>query len=363
LAIPQWVHRLWGIDQERQTRAQARLAMWRIDHLSAELAPTAADGAVAAVLLVEAFDNLVGRGVPESKLLSKLKGDRDVWPTWAELQAAGLIARHFPTDMQIIAEPDRSHGARHADFALEYASGERHAIEFKAIGLSDAEVAFSNAMAPLLPGLLPRFGVLTMHLEDTATTVRLNREQRRYHRLRAERLAKNLHPVARSIAAAAIVGHGTEANYARRLSRRFDEALRQLPAGTASWVAFHWSNGAPFAMVRRALAATAVPEHLAGIMLTGSVAIAGRLDSYVLILPAPFGKAEGQEIWHSEQKVEEAKAILGRVDASSGVRPTYIRVPVGGRMIDFIHRTGSRRIFPFNIVLVPDPPDLVPPRE
>jgi hypothetical protein len=183
------------------------------------------------------------------------------------------------------------------------------------------------------------------------------------HQLRAERASKHLHPVARRIAAAVIVGHGSEATYTRRLTGRFREALNQLPTDDKCWVVFHWSNGAPHKMVRRALAQIDVPEHVVGILLVGSVAILGRLDNYIQILPVPFDKETGEELWHSDTTIEDAKIVFGAVDASAGVRPCLIRVPWKDRLEDFLIRTGDRRIYPFNVVLSPDPPGLVAPRD
>ena len=361
-AVAYWVARLWGISPERQAAAHQCIDDWGIPHLREALAPGIADRAVASVFLVESFDALVERGIDAKKLLGKLRGDLDIWPTWAELRSAGLLARHTDLDARFLVEPDRSKG-RHADFAFEYADGTRHSIEFKAIGLSDAEANFGERMGPLLPGLLPRVGVSTMHLLDSTTDVVMNRAERRAHRLRAERLAKNLHPVARGIAAATIVGHGTAPTYATRLARRFHEAIEQLPTDNSCWVAFHWSNGSPVTMVRRALAAAEIPEHVTGVVLTGTIAIPGSIDNFIVIFPRPFDSTDGEEIWNSDTTVEDAQAIFTSVDRSSGLRPTYIRVPYAGRTYDFIRRTGDQRIFPFNLVLDPDPPDLIPDRD
>lgn len=203
-----------------------------------------------------------------------------------------------------------------------------------------------------------------MHVLDTDTSINLNREQRRAQKLQAERLVKNIHPVARPIAAAVIVGHGTQTSYTRRLAARFAEALAQLPETGTCWVAFHWSNGAPVSMVRRALATIDVPENLDGIMLTGTVGIPGSLDNYFMMLPRPFDTEESREQeWHSTVSVDHAKLVLQRVDESGGVRPTLIRVPYRDRWFDFLSRAGDARIFPFNVLLAPDPPDLLPARD
>jgi hypothetical protein len=360
-AVSFWIDRLWRVTPERQDQALRRLAEWNIAHLTRNLMPTTADGVLGAVFLVESFDDLVARGVDPNKLLGKLRRDPDVWPTWAELRAAGLLARSVNPDAQLLVEPDRAKG-RHADLVFEHSGGERDSIEFKAIGLSDHEATFAKTMAPRLAGLLPRVGLLHMHVLDSSTDAVVSRSVRRKHQREAERLSKNLHPVARPIAAAIIVGHGTAASYIRRLALRFTEALAQLPVDDSCWVAFHWSNGAPIEMVRRALAQIAVPDHVAGVILTGTVAIPGSLDNFTFIIPRPFENTDGEVIWESE-RVEDAQGIIGAIDRSSGVRPTHVRVPYRGRMIDFLIRDGTQRILPFNLVLAPDPSDRVPPRD
>jgi hypothetical protein len=358
--IMDWVHRLFGISSDRQVAAQEQLALWGIRHVAAELSPATADGSLGAVLLTESISELVARGIEEQKLLAKLRRDPDVWPAWAEIRAAGLLARQTPADGGFALEARREAG-RHADFTFTTSDDEPpHAIEFKAIGLSDAEVAFSQRMAPLLRGLLPRFGIATMHVPDTEPFT-MNREERRYHRREAERHARHLEdPIFRTIAACVIVGHGTENSYVRRLTARFNEALGQLPHDETCWVAFHWSNGAPIAMVRRALAEAEIPDHVAGIVLVGSVATPGRLDNFVMWFIAPFNQESGEMDWHSDTGVDHAQAIFRAVNESGGVRPSLITAPVNGRMNDILYRGGERRIVPFNLILSPDPPDLVP---
>ncbi len=357
----EWTYRLAGVSLERQEAAQERLAGWNLPHAASELAPVSADGSLGAVLLVESVDLLTARGIDERRLIAKIRRDPDVWPAWAEIRAAGLLARFAPDDAQLLLEADRAAG-RHADFTFAFSGDEpRHSIEFKAVGLSDPEVEFSERVAPMLPGLLPRRGINTMHVEDTDFEFRVPREVRRHHRREAERLADNVFPTVRGIAAAVIVGHGTEEAYTRRLANRFREALDQLPAGDACWVAFHWSNGAPIEMVQRALAATDFPDYVAGVTLMGSVAIPGRLNDYLMWFLAPFSD-EGESQWHSDANLAEAQQLFEIVNRCGGLRLSYVRVPWQGAMHDFLHRAGRRRILPFNLVMAPDPPELVPPR-
>jgi hypothetical protein len=361
--VVEWIDRLWGISAETQRAALDRVQEWAIPHLSAAFSADDADGILGAVLLVESFDAVVERGVEAQRLLAKLRRDPDVWPTWAEIRAAGLLARFSPPDMRLVAEPGRGEG-RQPDFALVYEEGEPRPVEFKALGLSEDETAFSRRVAPLLPALIPRTqGLTTLHVQDIHSPLRIGRPERRRFRQAGERFGnRSLHPVARPIAASVIVGHGTEATYVRRLAARFAEALHQLPTEGESWVAFHWSNGAPSNMVRRALTDVVVPDNLAGIIMTGTVAVPGSMDNFVLILPRPFDLTEGETEWHTE-RVEHAQVVFARLEESSGLRPTLIRVPHQGRFIDFLHRNGNRRILPFNVLLEPDPPALIPPRD
>lgn len=363
--VGEWVERLWGISRDRQEDAQARILSWQLPNVSRETSPDLADGAMAAVLLVESVEELVERGIDERKLLRKLRNDPDVWPTWAELRAASLIARSGPADMELQSELGRAAG-KHPDFTLAYSHGGSAAIEFKAVGLSDQEVLFCQSMERHLEGLLPRRGIVTMHVADTSTTINMNRAERRRHQLEGERRAKYIHPVGRDMSAAVVVGRGTEETYTRRLTARFREALAQLPQEDA-WVAFHWSNGAPIRMVRRALARAGVPDHVGGVIILGSVAIPGSFDHFVMIFPAPFEDdaedAPGDELWDSDRSIEDAKGLFEAVDQSAGVRATLIRVPAGGRRCDFLRRVGDRRILPFNVILAPDPLNLVGARD
>jgi len=350
---------LWGIDPDRQEMARERLNKWAIPHVLDALPSTDADGAIGAVFLVESFDALVERGVPKEKLLAKLRRDRDVWPTWAEIRAGGLLSAHSPDDMELVAEPGRGAG-RHPDYALRYSTGERVAVEFKALGLSDEEVAFSQSAKPLLPQLIPpQHGIVTAHIEGSEIRGWPNRETRRRYKADAARRAKNIHSSTREIAAAVIVAQGLEETYVKRLTYRFHDAFAQLPSDHEWCVGFHWSNGAPREMVRDALSQSEPPENLVGVVFTGSVAIPGSMENFITFIPPPFGTDRGREEWTSgNQSVDYAKTIFTRVEESAGVRPTLIRVPSQGRMRDFLFRGGDQRIFPFNVVLVADPRDL-----
>lgn len=76
---------------------------------------------------------------------------------------------------------------------------------------------------------------------------------------------------------------------------------------------------------------------------------------------APFGEPTPEDsiMWRSESDPDAARTIFQAVNRSSGLRPTLIHVPWEGKKIRLLQRDGSRRISPFNVVLAPDPPDVM----
>ncbi len=86
------VHKLTGLDPGRVSHARAAIRALGIAHLTRELLQPTIDAAVGATLLADSVEVLTARGVPRLKLESKLRKDRDVWPTWAELRAARNLA-------------------------------------------------------------------------------------------------------------------------------------------------------------------------------------------------------------------------------------------------------------------------------
>ena len=347
-----WTDQLFAIEPHRYKAASKRIASWDFKNLTrALLEPMTADSIVAAVLLVESVDALVAVGVPQSKLEAKLRNDADVWPTWAELRAASLFARFAPEGSSFGMETEKASG-RHADFTL-IDSGKRISIEFKALGLSDAEAEFCARVAPMLPLSVPDVGLVTFHSPYTSSGI-IGREDRRAAKRAAVRLAKNLPPALRGAAAATIVGHNTERNYVRRLTHRLKEAIEQVPDGEDCWLAFHWSNGAPTQMVSEALAQMDVPANVRAVVLVGSLGFPGRIDNFMFVLPAPFAGG-GKSEYHSAVDPEQAKALAAAADRSGGIRPTLLMVPVDGQMTALLHRDGTQRILPFNLILEADP--------
>jgi len=89
-ALYEYTRRLTGLDVERAKAARERIHELEISHVTRELVePQTIDAVVACVLLADGVEDLLACGVPRTKLVAKLRNDREVWPTWAELRAAG----------------------------------------------------------------------------------------------------------------------------------------------------------------------------------------------------------------------------------------------------------------------------------
>ena len=87
-----WADMLTGQEKERIREAAHRVASWAISHVTNELLERPSiDNAIATLNLSSSVQALTQAGVPENKLLSKLRNDREVWPTWAEFRAAALL--------------------------------------------------------------------------------------------------------------------------------------------------------------------------------------------------------------------------------------------------------------------------------
>ncbi len=339
---------------DRQVSAVDEVRSWGIAHVDERLACSTGGGRVAAVLLAESVRDLELAGVPRSKLLSKLRNDRDLWPTWAELRAGGMLARNVPPGTALRFEPRRK-GGRHPDFLLEHDDGSTDGIEFKALGLSDQEVRFVASARHALPAFVPPVGICTLHTDHDTIPLPLDRAGRRRIFRDAEKAASNLPGKACDIAAAVLVAHGHERAYLARLRSRFEEAFSQLTAGDDTWVAFHWGNGAPLHQITEALAAVTTPPHLRGVILTGSVALLGSLEHFIVSLRTPFSVSEGGFLVHSKTGNDYAQTLLAAVDEASGIRPTLLRVPWEGQYHTLLEPDPSVRIQPFNTLLVPDP--------
>jgi hypothetical protein len=353
--LADWTERFTSISSERLLRAQERLATLAAPHVQLELSRPGLDAAVAATMLAEALEGLIDADVPEAKLVAKLRADKDVWPTWAELTAAAAIVKASEPGLRLRLEAGRAEGA-HADFVLDWEGSTDVHIEFKALGLSDQEAAFSAAVAPALRSVLPKRGVAHLHAALEQTGFILSRAERRHIKRESEARAKNLPARMRDIAAAVAVAHGTEAMYLARLRERFEEALRQLPTEQPSWVGFTWANGAPMPSVAQALETIEIPSNVLGVMFFGTVVVLAdaNLHHFVIQRPAPFDRPANVEL-RSLHDVEYGQVVLDIAEAHTNVRPMVLAVPTRDGRHEFVTRDGSRRILPFSLLLAGDP--------
>lgn len=352
-----WTRRLTGLDSARLADARQEVESWGFPATQRELVDRMdIDALAGAALLTSSIGGLVERGVPRNKLMSKLKTDPDLWPTWAEICAAEMIARHQDEEVKLDLEAGRSRGS-HADFRLTVPSDELGAsIEFKAIGLSDDEVDFHARAGALLPRLAPRVGMATVHADvEQELWIPGYAERKRPEEAYAPMRAK-MPEHARSLTGGVIVGHFAEQRYLERLKVRLEDAVRQLPDGDACWVAIWWSNGATAEMAKRAFDVADLPSRVEGLILVGSaVAVPDpEVHHYNQILPrgAP---ADDEGHFYSLEENPLGEVVLERFEISSGVRATLLVEPKTRPRIPLLFRDGARRIFPFNLLVDADP--------
>jgi hypothetical protein len=365
-----FTEKLTGLAPARARAGRERVRELQIPHLDRELvSPETVDAVVASLLLAEGIDALVERGIERTRLVSKLRNDPDVWPTWAELRAADQLGNVLSDDAELALEPDRARG-RHADFRAWSPtgrvfgflpdSGSTHvSIEFKALGLSDQEASFCRRAVPTLRALTPSDGFVTVHapIKISRDGVWVNRQRRRHMQEEAARLALVLPRHTSGMSGAVVVAHGTEGAYVARLRSRLVEAFAQLPNGHSSWVAFHWSNGAPFRLISEALNSVDRPSNLLGVVLIGSAVAFPYPDIHNFLMWGVVG-ADGEDIeFRSELDDAVARTVFERIDASTGVRATIVRgSPGGGRQPQpVVLRDGSRRILPYVLLIDRDP--------
>jgi hypothetical protein len=287
----EWVRALTGLDPSRAADARGRLRAANIPHVTEELVDRFdVDSAVASLYLAECIELLVAADVPRAKIRAKLRNDPEVWPTWAELRAAEAVLRTAEDAVGIALEPDRRRGVRSADFELLADDGGSVAVEFKALGLSDEEASFFQRMTPVLRSMRPRRGIAVVHTPIGSHPVQLSRAQRRHGDREAEALAANLPQNMRDLSASVAVAHATEAMYLARFREHVTEAIGQLPEEKPAWLAFHWSNGAPASVIRRALSEIAVPSNVVGAVLLGAVVLTPgyEIHNFAIAQYAPF---------------------------------------------------------------------------
>jgi hypothetical protein len=354
--------KLTGLDPERVREAAQKIEALGIAHLTETLvnAPTI-DAAVAAVFLDESLDGLMGRGIERTKLLAKLRNDRDVWPTWAELRAAYRIADSIE-GIEIQLEPDRAQG-RQADFRIALPGEGEVSIEFKALGLSEAEARFCQRARPTLEALKPDAAFVTLHapLDIERDGVWVNREQRREAEREAHRLSRRLPEHTRGLSGAVVTAQGAEDAYVRRLRDRMNEAFGQLPDDHDCWVTFHWSNGAPFHLVSEALKNIEAPANLVGVAFIGTAVAFPHDAVHHFVMWAAYPQPDEGEMIFDSADQELGQLVFDRVDRSAGVRASVVRISAFGerRPRDVLMRDGSQRILPYVLLIDPDPVEMI----
>jgi hypothetical protein len=384
--------RLTGLVPDRVSEAQERIRALGIPHVTEVLVDTPTiDAAVAAFLLDDSFQGLLGLGIERTKLVSKLRNDRDVWPTWAELRAARQIASYVAEGGEIELEPGRAEGSQ-ADFRIRRDEGSifgdviptgdwtEVSIEFKAVGLSDDEASFCRRARATLDALSPSSGFVTLHapFDIDRDDIWMNRAMRREGEREAVRLSRSQPAHTLALSGAVVVAQGSESSYLNRLRARFTEALSQLPDDHPCLVAFHWSNGAPFAHVGDLLNEVERPDNVVGIALLGSAVAFPLPDIHHFIM---FGFAResdddrddvfysdidpeaGEETvaLYSRVSEEVGRAVFDRVDRSAGVRASVVRMSASGERhpTEVLRRDGEQRILPYVLLISPDPVEAI----
>jgi|SRR5665647_2814 len=352
-----WLHRLSGYPEDAITGAINRIESWGIARLSEELgAESGADGHLAARMLCQALDWLSEVGVDESRMIAKLRRP-DIWPMWTEIRLAGLIVgltgdvREVEVDVPVGGE-----SGHNTDFRFRFAGElDLHRVEVKALGLSDKEREFCGTWTPVLRSIVPARGICIVHVDVDTLPAGFNREKRRELCRDVERWAKHRHPPCGPVSATVAAAHGTREQYLRRLTASINEHLGQLPDSDVGWMAFHWGNGAPFRLIAEALADVNLPEHVAGVILGGSAVILdGQMHDLLMVCPR---ESSGEMVFHSTVEGFDPGPVFEGFETSVGVRPTILRVPGDCGPRELLARDGSEPLWPFNLLLSPDPFD------
>jgi hypothetical protein len=185
-------------------------------------------------------------------------------------------------------------------------------VEFKALGLSADEAAFSARARQTLRAMKPSVGFMTLHapIDITRDGIWVNRQFRREGEAEALRLARQLPEHTDGLSGAVIVGHGSEDLYVRRLRARFAEAFAQLPEGHGCWVAFHWSNGAPVDLVSAALSQSEIPPNVHGVLLIGSAVAFPDPNIHNFIMWAPLPSPQSGVVGTATESAERCRGVL-----------------------------------------------------
>jgi hypothetical protein len=362
-----WVGACTGWKQARVLAARQSVRSWGIATCDDILMQQDLDSIVACVLLADSVRSLVSLGIPKSKLLAKLRdSDTDnFWAAWAEICALQQLSEGSGHRLPLCYEPRKTKG-RHFDYRLgSSAVGVSLAVEFKALGLSMAEMRFAARWRPLLDQVVPSRGAITHFAGlDDPFLVPARQERRRLLR-EAHRLAAQSAATVREASCTAVVAYETEETYLKRLRCRIHEALEQLAGDEPCLAAIHWSNGARSGDVQAMLQSLDLPEHLCGVVLLGAV------------MALPFPGVHRYAIWHFRRGFQVpgldtsnprvvcltdspdkafCEALLSQLDQSASVRLSRFSAPgPQGESIELLRRDGSRRLDPFNFIFTSDP--------
>lgn len=360
--VDAWTERLTGLSPKRISESREWIESLGSRRLSAELARPDIDAAAGSCMLLSAFEELSQRGVQQTKLEAKLRNDAEVWPSVTELIAVSVIARNAAPSTGIELDAYGESGRR-PDLRLRFSDGGPPlTTEFKAVGLSDREAELFSAAAEVLPEMAPAFGVGTQHISADAheNLYAPTRAERRAQELENRRIQKRLPAHIRGLNGAAVAAHYTEEAYLIRTRDKVLESLSQLPASDECWVAIWWSNGAPVSSMQQLLETVDLPAHVRGIILVGAAVVVPdpEIHYFQIIIPRDDVLREDTPSVVSEEEHPFAEVIFGQLEQSTGVRPTLIVHPRGPRpkRQRLLFRDGSRRIFPFNLLIGPDPP-------
>jgi hypothetical protein len=310
--------------------------------------------------VVESVSLLSSRGVPETKLLKKVRDARTpdaLWPTWAELRAATILTEALDLD-SIELEAARPAG-RHADFRLHFPDGGGSVdMEFKAVGLSDDEQRWFAKAGRHLDALMPPRGLASLHAPIDAP-IRVNADKLRRVWANSEHLAEStraLSPAWADVRGMAIIAHRSRETYVRRVVARLRAAIGQLPAdGRECWLGLWWSNGAPLWAIGDAIVDMKLPDHVTAVLVLGqAVAVPwSQISVYMATIdphaPAPQGLSVTSKV-----DDELATRVLERFESSSGLRCTSLRAP-GVDGAELLRRAGRRRILPTALLFDADP--------
>lgn len=365
--ILKWTRALTGLDEQRCVDGLAQVAGWHLPSITSEFADRDdIDAVVGGVLLAESVAALTAQGVPHSKLLKKLRDTRDVnelWATWAEIRSAAILIGHPNLDFCLEMEATGP-GRKRPDYRLTFPDGSHVWLEFKALGLSEAELAWHRRAAKQFEFLLPPEGLSTAHgWLDSPIRVSAAKRTRAWNQSRVKARELRKLPFARpwgDVRGLAIVGHETEVTYVKRARSAIRTAIDQLPSGQDSWVALWWGNGAPVEAAATLLESVDAPPNVGGVIFIGQSVAAPWSDISCYICEIPRGSDGSLKRVRSTVHDQLAQRVLERFQSSSGVRPTLLRAP-GSDGADLLRRDGSRRLFPFNLLFDADPRALAAP--